>query len=95
MMPRGLPKDGEGGYRGDGELGPHLLGWRHLLSPRRCRHPSADGQSLRLQHALRAINAARDFRREWDFAETLAIGDKATGTAVLMRQFETMGKTRR
>ena len=45
-----------------------------------------------LQHALRAINAGRDFRREWDFAETLAIGDKATGTNVLMRQFETMRK---
>ena len=45
-----------------------------------------------MQHALRAINAVRDFRREWDFAETLAIGDKATGTDVLMRQFETMGK---
>ena len=32
----------------------------------------------------------RDFRREWDFAETLAIGDKATGTDVLTRQYEAM-----
>ncbi len=43
-----------------------------------------------LQQALRAINAKRDFRREWDFRETLKIGDAATGVVVLTSQYEAM-----
>lgn len=46
-----------------------------------------------LQRALRAINAKRDFRREWDFDETLKIGDAATGVTVLTSQYETMRNT--
>ena len=46
-----------------------------------------------LQQALRAINAKRDFRREWDFRETLEIGDAATGRHVLMTQYEAMRAT--
>jgi len=47
-----------------------------------------------LQRALRAINAKRDFRREWDFRETLKIGDAATGVTVLTSQYEAMRETR-
>ncbi|MGH6908353.1 MAG: hypothetical protein ACREDX_10910 [Aestuariivirga sp.] len=46
-----------------------------------------------LQQALRAINAKRDFRREWDFRETLEIGDAATGVPVLVKQYEAMRDT--
>ena len=46
-----------------------------------------------LQEALRAINAARDFRRERDFLETLKIGDGATGATVLASQYEAMRNT--
>ena len=46
-----------------------------------------------LQQALRAINAKRDFRREWDFLETLEIGDAATGRHVLVEQYEAMRAT--
>ncbi len=46
-----------------------------------------------LQEALRAINAKRDFRREWDFRETLKIGDDATGVTVLTSQYEAMRDT--
>ncbi|MBC8036352.1 MAG: hypothetical protein H7X89_03955 [Rhizobiales bacterium] len=46
-----------------------------------------------LQQALRAINAVRDFRRDWNFRETLAIGDAATGHQVLGMQYEAMRDT--
>lgn len=92
MMPRGLPKDGEGGYEVTLNWGRTYWGGAIfcLLADVAIRQQTDN--RFGLQHALRAINAGRDFRREWDFAETLAIGDKATGTDVLMRQFETMRK---
>ena len=92
MMPRGLPKDGEGGYEVTVNWGRTYWGGAIfcLLADIAIRQQTDN--RFGLQHALRAINAERDFRREWDFAETLAIGDKATGTDVLMRQFETMRK---
>ena len=92
MMPRGLPKDGEGGYEVTVNWGRTYWGGAiFCLLADVAIHQQTDNR-FGLQHALRAINAGRDFRREWDFAETLAIGDKATGTNVLMRQFETMRK---
>jgi hypothetical protein len=42
-----------------------------------------------LQHALRAINRERDFRKAWPLRDTLAIGDRATGRTVLVDQYET------
>jgi hypothetical protein len=89
-MPRGLPKSGEGGYEVTVNWGRTYWGGAIycLLADIAIRQQTDN--RLGLQHALRAINATRDFRREWDFMETLAIGDKATGTDVLTRQYEAM-----
>lgn len=92
MMPRGLPQEGEGGFEASKSWGRTYWGGAMfcLVADIAIRRQT-DGR-LGLQHALRAINAERDFRREWDFRETLAIGDKATGTRVLISQFETMAQ---
>lgn len=92
MMPRGLPKDGEGGYEVTVNWGRTYWGGAVFCLIADVAIRQQTDNLFGLQHALRAINATRDFRREWDFAETLAIGDKATGTDVLMRQFEAMRK---
>ena len=86
MMPRGLPKSGEGGYEVTVNWGRTYWGGAIfcLLADIAIRQQTEN--RLGLQHALLAINASRDFRQEWDFAETLAIGDKATGTNVLTQQ---------
>lgn len=43
-----------------------------------------------LQHALRAVNNSRDFRRKWDFLQTLAVGDSASGGSILLSMYEEM-----
>ena len=92
MMPRGLPKAGEGGYEVTVNWGRTYWGGAIfcLLADIAIRQQTENRMGL--QHALRAINATRDFRQEWDFVETLAIGDKATGTDVLTRQFKAMAQ---
>jgi hypothetical protein len=92
MMPRGLPQDGEGGYEVTVNWGRTYWGGAIfcLLADVAIRQQT--DSRIGLQHALRAINAVRDFRREWDFAETLAIGDRATGTTVLTTQFAAMAQ---
>lgn len=91
MMPRGLPKPGEGGYEVTVNWGRTYWGGAVFCLLADIAIRQRTDNRMGLQHALRAINATRDFRREWDFAETLAIGDKATGTDVLTRQNQAMG----
>jgi hypothetical protein len=83
MMPKGLP--GEDGPGLDGDIGWGQTYWGGavfcLLADIAIRRETGNREGL--QHALRAINAERDFRREWDFESTLAIGDRATGTSIL------------
>jgi len=44
-----------------------------------------------LEHALRAIlEAGGDIRSNWDLLEALQIGDRATGTRVLLSLYEEM-----
>ena len=90
MMPRGLPKPGEGGYDVTPTWGRTYWGGAIycLLADIAIRKATANASGL--QQALRAINAQRDFRHEWDFRETLALGDAATGTRVLTEQYDAM-----
>lgn len=90
MMPRGLPGPGDGGYDVTVNWGRTYWGGAIfcLLADIAIREET--GNTKGLQHALRAINAERDFRREWDFLDTLKLGDAATGTAVLERQYGAM-----
>lgn len=90
QMPKGLPQPGDGGYEVTVNWGRTYWGGALfcLLADIRIRQET--GNRFGLQHALRAINAERDFRREWDFRETLAIGDAATGRRVLVTQFDEM-----
>lgn len=90
MMPRGLPQEGEGGFEVTKSWGRTYWGGAMFCLVADITIRQQTDNRFGLQHALRAINAARDFRREWDFRETLAIGDKATRTRVLLGQFETM-----
>jgi hypothetical protein len=90
-MPKGLPQDGAGGLEQDQSWGRTYWGGALfcLFAELRIRDET-DGR-FGLRDALRAINAELDFRREYDFRKTLAIGDKATGRAVLMSLYEEWG----
>lgn len=90
MMPRGLPAAGDGGYDVTVNWGRTYWGGAIFCLLADLAIRKATGNALGLQHALRAINATRDFRREWDFTETLKVGDEATGTNVLASQYEAM-----
>jgi hypothetical protein len=93
MMPRGLPEPGDQGLDVTVSWGRTYWGGAIfcLLADVRIRRDTLG--RFGLQHALRAINAERDFRRQWDFRETLAIGDSATNTTTLTSQYENMRKT--
>jgi len=90
MMPRGQPGPGDRGFDVTINWGRTYWGGAIfcLLADVRI-HQQTEGR-MGLRTALRAINARRDFRRFWDFRETLAIGDAATGTRVLTSQYEDM-----
>ena len=90
MMPRGLPQPGDGGYDVTVNWGRTYWGGAIFCLMADLEIRRETGNTIGLQHALRAINRERDFRREWDFPGTLAIGDKATGTTVLTRQYQAM-----
>jgi hypothetical protein len=93
MMPRGLPEPGDQGLDVTVSWGRTYWGGAIfcLLADVRIRRDTLG--RIGLQHALRAINAERDFRRQWDFRETLAIGDSATNTTTLTSQYENMRTT--
>ena len=82
-MPRGLPQEGDKGLDGTPTWGRTYWGGALfcLQADIAIRQHTDNRKGLR--DALRAINATRDFRKQWDFGETLAIGDKATGGHVL------------
>ena len=90
MMPRGQPGPDDRGFDVTVNWGRTYWGGAIfcLLADVRI-HQQTEGR-MGLQTALRAINAGRDFRHYWDFRETLAIGDEATGTSVLIGQYEDM-----
>jgi hypothetical protein len=89
-MPKGLPKAGDGGLDQTASWGMTYWGGCLfcLLADVRIRRETDN--RVGLQHALRAINGSRDFRQEWDFRETLELGDAATGRHVLMSMYDEM-----
>jgi hypothetical protein len=90
MMPRGLPAPGDGGYDVTVNWGRTYWGGAIFCLIADLTIRAETSNRFGLQHALRAINRDRDFRHEWDFLETLAIGDAATGRKVLVTQYEAM-----
>ena len=90
MMPRGLPGPSDGGFDITVNWGRTYWGGAMFCLVADIAIRQATGNAKGLQQALRAINAVRDFRRQWDFIETLEIGDKATGTKVLTAQYQAM-----
>jgi len=82
-MPRGLPKAGDKGLDNTITWGRTYWGGALfcLEADIAIRQKTKNAKGLR--DALRAINQTRDFRKSWDFNETLGIGDKATGATVL------------
>ncbi len=89
-MPKGLPKPGEGGLDQTPTWGRTYWGGALfcLLCDVQIRQKTGNKSSL--QQALRAINAVRDFRKEWPFQQTLEIGDLATGQTVMADTYEEM-----
>ena len=90
MMPRGLPAPGDRGYDVTQNWARTYWGGAIfcLVCDIRCRN--ATGNEKGLRDALRGINAELDFSNQSGFAETLALGDKATGTTTLMDAWKEM-----
>lgn len=89
-MPKGLPKDGDGGLDETPSWGMTYWGGCMFCLMADIRIRQETGNRSGLQQALRAINASRDFRRLWDFRETLELGDAATGRHVLIAMYDEM-----
>ena len=90
MMPRGLPAPGDMGYDVTQNWARTYWGGAIfcLVCDIRCRQATDNRKGLR--DALRGINAETDFSRDAGFAETLALGDKATGTTTLTDAWKQM-----
>lgn len=89
VIPKALPKENKGFEITQSWGMTYWGGALFCLLADIAIHQQTDNRTG-LQQALRAINAERDFRREWDFHETLRIGDAATGRQVLITQYEAM-----
>jgi hypothetical protein len=89
-MPKGLPKDGDGGLDRTASWGMTYWGGCMFCLMADIRIRQETENRFGLQSALRGINAERDFRKEWDFRDTLELGDRATGRHVLVNQYEEM-----
>lgn len=92
-MPKGQPRPGEGGLDETPSWGRTYWGGALYCLVCDLRIRQQTGNAKGLQHALRAINAERDFRREWPFRETLELGDMATGHNVLVETYDEMRAT--
>jgi hypothetical protein len=91
-MPQGLPRAGDRGLDnthtwGRTYWGGALFCLRADIEIRMVTHNSKG-----LQDALRGIlDAGGDIREDWDLRKTFEIGDRATGTHVLMNLYSKMG----
>jgi hypothetical protein len=90
-MPKGLPRQGDGGLEQTQNWGRTYWGGALFCLFADLRIVEESDGRYGLRDALRAINAKLDFRREHDFRETLAMGDAATGRQVLMSLYEEWG----
>jgi hypothetical protein len=88
-MPGGQSKTGEGLSQSGDHNRVYWGGALYfLVADVRIREKT--GNKVGLQTALRAINARHDFRDEMKVAEFFPIGDRATGTDVLMTLYHEM-----
>ena len=90
-MPKGLPAAGDRGLDNTHTWGRTYWGGAlfYLLADVRIREQTSNRMGL--QDALRAIVAAGgNVEVSWDVRRTLAIGDKATGTNVLVELYDEM-----
>jgi hypothetical protein len=92
-MPKGLPREGDRGLDITTTWGRTYWGGALFCLVCDLRIHQQTDNRFGLQHALRAINRSRDFRREWPFRETLEIGDTATGRRVLIETYDEMRET--
>jgi hypothetical protein len=92
-MPKGLPQQDDQGLDITTTWGRTYWGGALFCLVCDVRIRRQTDNHFGLQHALRAINAVRDFRKEWPFRETLEIGDKATGRKVLIETYDEMRQT--
>jgi hypothetical protein len=92
-MPKGLPREGEGGFDQTRSWGRTY--WGGALFCLLCDVGIRQQTDNRfgLQHALRAINAVSNFSDERPLRETLEIGDKATTRSVLIDTYDAMRET--
>lgn len=88
-MPGGQPKAGEG-LSQSGDHNRTYWGGALFFLEADVRIREKTGNRVGLQTALRAINARHDFRDELKVAEFFPIGDRATGTNVLMTLYSEM-----
>ena len=89
-MPKGLAKDGDGGLDETASWGMTYWGGCMFCLMADIRIRQETDNRFSLQQALRGINAVRDFRKEWEFRETLEIGDRAMGRHVLISLYDAM-----
>lgn len=92
-MPKGLPQPGDKGLDITTSWGRTYWGGALFCLVCDVRIRQQTDNRFGLQHALRAINAVRDFRQEWPFRETLELGDKATGRNCLIEAYDEMRET--
>jgi hypothetical protein len=92
-MPKGLPKEGDKGIDVTRSWGRTYWGGAMFCLIADCELRRQTDLRFGLQHALRAINSERDFRKEWPLRETLEIGDKATGRTVLVDLYDAWRET--
>jgi hypothetical protein len=93
-MPKGLPAAGDRGLDNTHTWGRTYWGGAlfYLIADVRIRERTSNRMGL--QDALRAIVAAGgNVEVSWDVRRTLAIGDKATGTNVLIELYDEMRAT--
>jgi predicted metalloprotease with PDZ domain len=92
FMPQGLPNEGDQGLDGTREWGRTYWGGALfcLLADVRTRHESHNRKGL--VDALRAVNrAGGNIESDWPLERAFKVGDKATGTTVLMSLYGQMG----
>ena len=93
QMPKGLPEEGDGGFDQGYSWGRTYWGGAMFCLLADIEIRKRTGNAKGLQHALRGINAERDFRNLWPFRETLELGDRATGQTVLIEFYDRMKET--
>jgi hypothetical protein len=90
-LPKGLPQDGDRGLDHTHTWGRTYWGGALFCFVADVEIHRKTQNKKGLEDALRGIlDAGGDIRKDWDLEETLKIGDRATGTDVLVKLYEQM-----